>query len=267
MVLQSPHTRSALVALTRDVSDAIVRCELTHRERVPIDVAAARRQHEEYEEALRAAGCTVERIPPAPDLPDSVFVEDMALVFDEVAVMTRPGAESRRAELPAVERALAPFREIARIQAPGTLDGGDVLVIGDRVFAGLSSRSNGAGIDQLRGILCAYGYAVEAVPVYGCLHLKSAVTAIGDRTLLVNRAWTRADAFRGYDLIDVHPFEPFAANLLRVGDALIYAAEFPRTLERIERRGLRPRTVPASELAKAEGGVTCCSLVFAGRGD
>ncbi len=253
-----------MVALTRDVSEAIARCELTHREREPIDVTLAHRQHEAYEEALREAGCRVVRVAPAPDLPDAVFVEDTALVFDEIAVMTRPGAEVRRRELDAVERALSAFRSIARIEAPGTLDGGDALVVGNQVFVGQSSRTNDPGIDQLRAILCPYGYTVEAVPVYGCLHLKSAVTAIGDRTLLVNRAWTRAETFRDYDLIDVHPFEPFAANLLRVGDALIYAAEFPRTLERIERRGLRPSTVPASELAKAEGGVTCCSLVFSG---
>ncbi len=254
-----PSTRP--IALTRDVSDAIVRCELTHHDRTPIDVARARAQHAAYEDALRAAGCVVERVAAAPDLPDAVFIEDTALVFDELAVMTYPGAESRRPELPAVERVLAGYRDLARIESPGTLDGGDVLVVDQQVFVGSSSRSNADGIEQLRGILCPFGYTVEAVPVLGCLHLKSAVTAIGGRTLLINRAWTRAECFREFDLVDVHPFEPSAANALRVGDTLIFPAEFPRTAERLERRGVTLSTVPAGELAKAEGGVTCCSLL------
>lgn len=255
-----PHP--AFIALTRAVSDAIAHCELTHRERVPIDVAVARAQHAAYEDALRVAGCDVQRVAPAPELADAVFIEDTALAFAELAVMTHPGAESRRAELPAVEAALAPHRDIARITEPGTLDGGDVLVVDHRVFVGRSLRSNDAGIAQLRALLQPFGYTVDAVPVMGCLHLKSAVTALTSETLLINRAWTRADAFRGFDLLDVHPFEPFAANALRIGEALIYPAEFPRTLERLERRGLNPRTVPAGELAKAEGGVTCCSLIL-----
>ncbi len=250
------------LALTRAVSDAIVHCELTHRERVPIDVGAARAQHAVYEHALRTASCVVQRVDAAPDLPDAVFIEDTAIVFDEIAVMTRPGAESRRAELPAVERALKPYRKLTWIIAPGTLDGGDVLAVGRRVFVGRSSRTNEAGLGQLRAALSPFGYIVEPVPVYGCLHLKSAVTVLTDAALLINRAWTRADSFRGFDLLDVHPLEPFGANVLRIGDALIYPAEFPRTLESIERRGLLAHTVPAVELAKAEGGVTCCSLVF-----
>ncbi len=255
---------STRLALTRPVSDAIAQCELTHRERVPIDVAAARAQHAVYEEALRTAGCTVQRVDAAPDLPDAVFIEDAAVVFDEIAVLARPGAESRRAELPAVERALAPHRRLARIEAPGTLDGGDVLVVGRRVFVGSSSRTNDSGAEQLHSAIRPLGYTVARAPVLGCLHLKSAVTALSDAALLINRAWTNADVFRGLDLLDVHPFEPFAANVLRIGDALIYPADFPRTLERIERRGLLAHTVPATELAKAEGGVTCCSLIVRG---
>lgn len=259
-----PPTASRPTALTRDVSDAIVRCELTHRDRVPIDVRRARTQHVAYEDALRAAGCHVERVSPAPDLPDAVFIEDTALVFDEVAVMTRPGAESRRAELPPVEQELASRRTLARIEPPGTLDGGDVLVVEHHVFTGRSSRTNEVGIAQLRTILRPFGYTVDAVPVLDCLHLKSAVTAIGGPTLLINRARTRAEAFRAYDLLDVHPFEPAAANALRIGDQLIYPAEFPRTAERLDWRGLRLHTVAAGELAKAEGGVTCCSLIING---
>lgn len=251
-----------LVALTRDVADAIVDCELAHRERTAIDVAVARTQHTAYEARLRAVGCRVERVAPAPDLPDSVFIEDTAVVLDEMAVITRPGAAARRAEISAVEEALAPFRVVEHIEPPGTLDGGDVLVVGQRLFVGWSSRTNDHGIDQLRALVAPHGYTVQPVPVHGCLHLKSAVTALSDETLLINRAWTHVESFRQFDLLDVHPFEPFAANALRVGTRVIAAAEFPRTIERIERRGIAPLTVPASELAKAEGGVTCCSLVF-----
>jgi dimethylargininase len=251
------------LAFTRGVTDAIVHCELTHRQRVPIDVGVARAQHERYEEALRAVGCAVQRVDPAADLPDAVFVEDAAVVVDEIAVMTRPGAKSRRAELPAVERALAPHRPLARIVAPATLDGGDVLVAARHVFVGHSSRSNAAGAAQLAAVLRPFGYVVTVVPVRDCLHLKSAVTALSDTTLLVNRDWVAVESFRGFDLLDVHPLEPFAANVLRIGNALIYPAEFPRTQERIERRGRSVHAVPAAELAKAEGGVTCCSVLVA----
>lgn len=260
------HPTATLIALTRDVSETIANCELTHRERERIDVARAREQHHAYEDALRAAGCAVDRIAPAPELADAVFVEDIAMVFDEIAVVTRPGAESRRPESDAVRTALARHRPLACLEEPGTMDGGDVLVVGKRVFVGLSSRTNEAGISQLRALLCPFGYTVDAVPVHGCLHLKSAVTALTSDSLLINRAWTRADAFHDFDLLDVHPYEPFGANVLRVGGELIYPAEFPRTLERIERRGFKPHLVPAGELAKAEGGVTCCSLVFESRG-
>ncbi len=262
----SLHAGSGLpyVALTRPVSAAIDRCELTHRDRRPIDLARAREQHAAYEEALRTAGCAVERVAGVDELPDAVFVEDTAVVLDEIAVITRPGAAARLAELPAVELALLRHRRLGCIQPPATLDGGDVLVAGRRVFVGRSSRTSDDGIAQLDVLLAPLGYVVAPVPVHGCLHLKSAVTAFGDSGLLINRAWTRAEAFRGFDLLDVHPFEPDAANILRVGEALIYPAEFPRTLERLERRGLNPLTVPASELAKAEGAVTCCSLILRG---
>ena len=250
------------VAITREVSPAVARCELTHLERIPIDLDAARRQHRAYEECLASLGCTVRRLPGAPELPDSVFVEDAAVVLDEVAVIARPGAPSRRPEVPAVAAALERYRSLARIEAPGTLDGGDVLRVGREVLVGCSGRTNADGIAQLRAILDEYGYAVRAVPVHGCLHLKSAVTAVADDLLLANREWLFASDLPDLEVVDVHPEEPFAANALRVGDAVVYPAEFARTHERLAARGLRVHTVAAGELAKAEGGVTCCSLIF-----
>ena len=256
-----------LMATTREISPAIQDCQLTHLARAPIDLDRARAQHAEYEWALVEAGLTVRRLHAGPDMPDSVFVEDIAVIFDELALITRPGAESRRAETPAVIDALNHvqtlyFRPLAMIEEPATLDGGDVLVVGRQVFVGLSQRTNAAGIDQLRRILGRVDYSVRVVPVQKCLHLKSAVTSIGPETLLINRDWIPAEAFAGLELVDVHPEEPYAANALLLGDRLVYPAAFPKTRERLERRGLQVRTVDVGELAKAEGAVTCCSLIF-----
>ena len=262
-----------LIAVTRAVSDAINRCELTHLAREPIDVDRARAEHRAYERALEEAGCTIVRVEAAPDLPDAVFVEDAAVVFDEVAVIMRPGAPPRRAETPAVADLVGRYRPLRFIDAPGKtmtpmipiIDGGDVLVAGRRVLVGLSGRTNGAAIDQMRTILGPHGYEVQAVPVTGCLHLKSAVTALADDRLLVNGEWIDSGRLSSFDLVEVDPREPYAANVVRVADTLVYPDSFPRTRERLERLGFRVRTVDVGELAKAEGAVTCCSLIFADR--
>jgi dimethylargininase len=246
----------------REVSPSLGRCELTFLPREALDLDRARRQHRGLEQALEALGCVIERLPAEPDLPDSVFVEDTAVVVDEVAVMTRPGAPSRRAETASVARALARYRRLVPIEAPGTLDGGDVLRLGKRVFVGRSTRTNEAGIEALRAALSGFGYPVTAVPVSGCLHLKSAVTEIAPGTVLLNPEWVDAAAFPGATVIEVDPDEPFAANAQRLGDAVVFPAAFPRTGERLRRAGLRVVTIDLSELAKAEGAVTCCSVVF-----
>jgi dimethylargininase len=154
-----------LIAVTRGVSPAIADCELTHLERTPIDVDVAREQHAAYEAALADLGCRVERLPAEPDLPDSVFVEDVAVVLDEVAVITRPGAESRRDERSSIERTLAPHRPLAHITAPGILDGGDVLVAGRDVHIGITNRSDLAAIDQFQTIVGDHGYRVHGTMV------------------------------------------------------------------------------------------------------
>jgi dimethylargininase len=249
------------VAITRAVSPALAACELTYLTRVPIDVEVARGQHRVYEQALIEAGCLVERLDTAPDMPDSVFVEDIAVVLDELAIITRPGAESRRREAPAVVEALAAYRPLHVIEPPGTVDGGDVLVVGRHVFVGRSSRTNEAAVVQMRQILRPYGYTVSDTVVRGCLHLKSAVTALADDLLLVNRGWIDESAFNGFSFLDVEPEEPSAANALQLEDRVIFPASFPRTAERLTQYGFRLEIVDASELAKAEGAVTCCSLI------
>ena len=194
-------------AITRDVSPSLGGCELSFVPRTEIDVARAAAQHEDYRRALESLGCRVITLPAEADLPDAVFVEDVALVFDEVAVMTRPGAESRRAEGDSVAAVLAAFRPLLSIEAPGTLDGGDVLRIGRNVYVGEAARSNAEGIAQLRGILAQFRYSVQAVPTRDCLHLKSAVTQVAEDTLLVNPAWVDAAVFADYRLIEIDPAE------------------------------------------------------------
>jgi dimethylargininase len=250
------------VALTREVAPSLAHCELTYLSRMPIDVAVARAQHAAYERALAAAGYRVERLSAEPDMADAVFIEDIAIVFDELAIITRPGAESRRRERPTVAAAVEAYRPLQLIDAPGTIDGGDVLTVGDRVFVGISTRTNHDAVAAMRRILGPHGYTVCELIVTGCLHLKSAVTAVADEVLLVNPDWLPASVFPGFDLIAVDPSEPMAANALRLSDRILFPSAFPRTAARLADRGFNVVTVDASELAKAEGAVTCCSLVF-----
>ena len=249
------------IALTREISDSIDRCELTHLQRLPIDLPRARSQHVVFEKILRKLGCEVQRIPEAHDLPDAVFVQDAALVFDEIAVLARPGAASRRPEVASLEEAIGPMRPIGRICAPGTLDGGDVAVIGRKVYVGLTPRTNREGAEQLAALLRPHGYSVEQVAVMGCLHLQTAVMPVADDTILVNRRWVDPGLFGEVECIDIDPDEPFAANALRVGRALVYPNTFPKTQAALEARGLRVVPVDLSELAKAEAGVTCCCIL------
>lgn len=251
-----------LTALTREVSPSIQSCELTHLDRRVIDLDEARRQHGIYEEALRTCGCRVVRLPPAPEQPDAVFVEDTAVVVDEIAVITRPGAPSRRPETTSVSEALKNLRPLQHIEAPGILDGGDVLRVGRRIWVGLSKRSNQAGLAQLRTILQPFGYRVEGAEVHDCLHLKSAATAIGEEVVLADPAWIDAGQFGVSTVIEVDPAETGGANALLIGSRLIYPEEFPLTRHRLVEAGYDVIPVPASELAKAEGAVTCCSIVL-----
>ncbi len=251
-----------LVAVTRAISPTLADCELTHLVREPIDIAHAALEHERYEDALRTLGATVVRAAPEPELPDAVFVEDAALALDEVAVITRPGAATRRRETESLATVLSDYRKLLRIQAPGTLDGGDVLRVGRRLYVGRSSRTNHEGIAQLEALLEPWRYEVIPVPVTGCLHLKSAVTQVGEELLLINPRWVRPASFPSMETIDIAPAEPLGANALWIENAVIYPEHYPETADRLEQAGVRLVPVPCAELAKAEGGVTCCSVVF-----
>jgi dimethylargininase len=251
-----------LNAITRQVSPSINKCELTHLERQPIDFELARKQHEKYEEALRSLGMKIISLPVEADLPDSVFVEDTAIILDEIGVITRPGADSRRPEIPSVAAALSRFRKMDYLKEPATLDGGDVLVISKTVYVGISSRSNPKALTQLQHILNPYGYSIKKVEISGCLHLKSAITRVAEDTLLINPKWVDKKDFPGMGFLDIDPSEPLAANALLIDKAVIYPNSFPKTCARLESAGIRVIPVDVSELTKAEGAVTCCSLVF-----
>src|SRR6516225_9589220 len=251
-----------LTAITRGVSPAIVRCEISFIDRQPIDLARARQQHQAYEVLLAKLGARVISLSPEPDLPDSMFVEDPAIVLDELAVIFPLGTETRRREAPSLAQEVAKYRKLAYVQLPGTLEGGDVLRIGRKLFVGLTKRSNAEGLCQLAEIVKPHGYEVVSVPVTGCLHLKSAVTCIAENTLLANRAWFDTTPFTGYDWIDVDPSEPHAANALALGGTVIFPASFPCTRGRIGSLDYRVTTLDISELQKAEAGLTCSSLLF-----
>jgi|SRR5215208_3247776 len=251
-----------VLAITRDVSPRFNECEITHIARTPIDVDIARAQHRAYVDALKQLGCTVIELPAEPDLPDSVFVEDTAFILPEMAVITRPGADSRKPETASIIQALAPYISLLHVREPATVDGGDVLVVGKDIYIGLSTRSNRTAIDQLNELLYEYGYSVSGVELHGCLHLKSAVTRVDDSTLLINRNWVDTHHFENFDLIEVDPSEPSAANCLPIAGSIIFPTAFPRTCARLEERGYKIVTVDVSELAKAEGAVTCCSLII-----
>jgi dimethylargininase len=251
-----------IIAMTREPARTLDACELTYMEREPIDPDAAARQHRCYREALEACGARVVTLPPAEEFPDSVFVEDTAIVLEEVAVLTRPGVVSRRGEVSLIEAEVARLRPVVRVEPPATLEGGDVLRLGRTLYVGLSPRTNAEGADCLRRLVAPHGYDVVTVETRGCLHLKSGCSALDDETVLVNPEWVDASVFRGHEVLAVDAAEPWAANVLSVAGSVCVSAAFPRTAEMLAARGRDLRAVEVSEFAKAEGSLTCLSLLF-----
>ncbi len=251
------------IAVMRGVPPTLADCELTFRGREPIDLDRAAAQHAAYAGLLRSLGLEVVDVPADPAFPDCCFVEDVAVVLDEVALLTMPGAPSRRGELPAVEAALTRFRPIERTELPATLEGGDVLRVGRTLFVGRSARTNEAGIARLAAVAEPLGYRVRPVAVTGCLHLKSAVTALDDERLLAHPAWIDTSPFTGLGIVAVDPVEPDAANVLRVGGLVVADPAFPRTIDRVAELGYGVRTLDVSEFRKAEAALTCKSLLLA----
>nr|WP_236779027.1 dimethylargininase [Agromyces seonyuensis] len=248
------------LALVRIPASNLAEGELTHLERMPVDTDLADEQWDNYCAALVAEGWELVEVDAAPDLADSVFVEDAVVMFGDLALITSPGAESRRGETEAVERAVAalPGVTIARIEAPGTLDGGDVLKVGDTVYVGASSRTNAAGIHQLRALLTPHGFRVVAVPIGAALHLKSAVTALPDGTV-IGHPDLIADPTLFPSFLPV-PEVHGVAVVAVADDTLLMSAAAPRTAELLSSLGYRVVTVDISEFEKLEGCVTCLSV-------
>lgn len=250
------------IAITRPVSDSMNRCELGYLPRREIDVPKAAAQHAEYVACLEKLGVRVQSLAPEPDLPDAVFVEDAAVVVDEVAVIARPGVPSRRPEAESVAAALAEYRPLRRMREPATLDGGDVMLAGRTLYVGVSRRANRAGIRQMTGALAPFGYAVTPVAIRDCLHMKSACCYLGKETILANRAWFDPAPFRDFRILDVAPDEPWAANVLAIGDTAIVHAGFPATREILKNAGWNTLPIDISEILKAEGALTCMSIIL-----
>ncbi|HEX8492064.1 MAG TPA: arginine deiminase family protein [Pyrinomonadaceae bacterium] len=251
-----------LKAITRAVSPHIARCELTYRARECVDYEKAVRQHEAYRDLLERCGAQIINLEGCDNHPDCCFVEDTAVVLDEVAVIASMGAPSRRGETSAVEKILSAHREVARIQLPATLDGGDVVRLGRQLFVGRSRRTNYQGIEALARIARPFGYSVTAVEVTGSLHLTTACSALNEEAVLLNPRWIDTRPFARFWVLPVPTDEPWAANTLRAGDAICVEANAPRTLELVERHSAQVEVLDISEFRKAEGSLSCLSILF-----
>jgi dimethylargininase len=249
-------------AFTRAVSPRLADCQLTHLQRVPIDAAKAERQHGAYERALADAGLKIVRLPDLPDDPDAVFVEDTALLLGEHAVITRPGAASRADETSSTADGLAGHFQLHWIER-GHVDGGDVLRIGNRLYVGLSTRTDAQGIGALADLVRPLGFEVVEAKLRHCLHLKTGATFAGDGVLIYNESCVDPAQFTGVEPVAVHPKEPAAANCVRAVDRIILPAGNARTTDLLRKRGFDVVEVDVSELQKAEAGVTCMSLIDA----
>ena len=253
---------SNLIAVTNVPSPLLHLGVRTFADEAAIDHAAAVRQHEQYRDALRQCGCRVVALDVNREHPDSVFVEDTALVLDEVAIMMSPGAASRRDEPRAIEPTLREYRPVLHVESPATIDGGDIVRNGRHLHAGESQRTNAAGISALAALSRSYGYEVTGIPVHGCLHLKSGCSSLPDGRFLVNPDWIDVSALPSGRLLHVPANEPWAADVLVIGERIIVSDAFPETADLLERQGWEVVPVAVSEFAKVEGGVTCLSLVF-----
>lgn len=245
--------------LVRPPSPRLADGELTHLDRAPVDAALAREQWERYVAVFRERGWSVTELAAADEHPDGVFVEDVVVVFDDLAVITRPGAASRRGELTTARPVVDGLGlDVATIEAPASLDGGDVLKIGRTAYVGRSSRTNDAGIDALRDLLTPRGWQVVAVPVTRVLHLKSAVTALPDGTVVGHPPLV--DDASGFERFLPVP-EPEGNAVVVLDDrTVLMSASAPRSAEVFRGRGLEVLTTPVTELEKLEGCVTCLSV-------
>lgn len=254
-----------LIAITRPPSESIADCQLTCIDRDPIDVPRAIEQHRAYRALLEELGAEVVTLDPLPEHPDAVFVEDAVITLDEVAVLCRMGAPSRRNETNSLEPIIAAYRQTHRMTAPATLEGGDVIRNGRTLYVGRSTRTNDAGAEQLAAFTKNLGYTVVQVDVTGCLHLSTGASCIGENTILANTDWVDTTAFTACEIIPVAPDDPWAGNTMLVNGVVVLPASSEPTAEMLRGRGYDVRTVEISEMMKAEGSLTCMRQLFTRR--
>lgn len=251
-----------LLAITHLPSPRLQNCELTFLQSEAINMEKATEQHKNYRAMLERCGAKVIVLDENSTLPDSVFVEDPIIVFDEVAVLTSMGVESRRAESEVMEKVFSQYRKVERVILPAKIEGGDVLKVGKKIFVGDSARTNQKGIQALAMILKPFGYEVISVKVTGCLHLKTGATALDDGTIFINSNWVDAEAFQGFAKVEAPSDEPFGANVLKIGDILCMNEAFPKSIALIKSLGYTVDSCNISEFVKAEAGLTCMSVPF-----
>ena len=251
-----------MIALTRRPAFALVNCEVGYAPRQEIDLHLAFHQHEAYCQALRQLGVAVEVLPSEEAFPDSVFIEDNAVILDELAMIASMGTPSRRGEPALLSPMLARHRRLAMIAPPATIEGGDVLRMGKTLYIGVSTRTNREGVEALRAIVEPLGYQVTPVGIQACLHLKTACTSLDDKTLLVNPDWIDSDALGAFRLLHVPAEEPFGANVLRLPGGVLVQPSSPLTRDVIESQGFAATCVDLGEFTKADAGLTCLSLLI-----
>lgn len=251
-----------VIALTRRPAFSFVNCQVEYIPRQEIDLHLAFRQHEAYCHALRQLGVAVEVLPPEETFPDSVFIEDNAVILDELAVVTSMGTLFRRGEPELLSPVLDRHRRLTTIAPPATIEGGDVLRMGRTLYVGVSTRTNREGVEALRAVVEPLGYEVTPVGIRASLHLKTACTSLDDETLLVNPDWIDSDALGSLRLLHVPAEEPFGANILRLPGGVLVQTSSPLTRDMIESQGFATTCVEVGEFAKADAGLTCLSLLI-----
>ena len=259
---EHPFNHPAFMAITRGVSRRIDACQLTHRSREPVNYEKACVQLEQYCELLSNWGVNLLPVAASDSHPDCCFVQDTAVVLDEVCVIASMGADTRLGEVSEVEKLVAPLRKIRHIFLPATLDGGDVVQFGKRLFVGLSTRTNARGIAALAEIVERFGYTVIPVVVTGGLHLTTGCGIVNDETVLLNPRWLDAFAFSGLRQLYVPEDEPWAANTIRVDNNVCLEAGAPQTVDLVQPYAGNIAMLDISEFRKAEGSLSCLSLIF-----
>jgi dimethylargininase len=248
------------IAITRNISSSISNCELTFLSRQKIDISKAIEQHLTYKACLTQLGAQVITLPTEPQFPDEVFIEDTAIVVDELAVITRMGTPTRRLETRAVSEFLVKYRPLKYIISPSTIEGGDVIRTDRTLYVGISGRTNEHGVMVLRNILAPYDYRVIAVHVNGCRHLSTGCSYIDHKTMLANTSWVDTSQMAELEVIEAPKTEPWAANVVKMGEVILMPNCFPQTQRLIEDRGFRVKTLDISEFQKAEGGLSSLSI-------